>query len=194
MLQLIVAQAQGSSAAEGGRLRTVVLLQVLVMTPQRVGRVSANGLPQGGSKQRQRSDTVLVSVCAAMVKQFALRTEYHQQIIDLAFLPALLGVARQSVSELGLLRMLMERLVWLCTFLMAYWLAAAEENATEVVNPQMVQLLELGAVDVITACVRQDDQGVSSWGIGFLHEFVSRSVGNETTIFKCVNVFSSNYN
>ncbi|KAJ1878931.1 hypothetical protein LPJ66_011794 [Kickxella alabastrina] len=82
-----------------------------------------------------------------MAKQFALRTEYHQQMIDLAFLPALLGVARQSVSELELLRMLMESL-----------------------------LLELGVVDVILACVRQDDQGVSPWGIGFLHEFVSRSV------------------
>ncbi|KAJ1884018.1 hypothetical protein LPJ66_010815 [Kickxella alabastrina] len=44
-------------------------------------------------------------------------------------------------------------------------------------NLQMVQLLELGAVDVITARVRQDDQGVSSWGIEFLHEFVSRSFG-----------------
>ncbi|KAI7830169.1 hypothetical protein BX661DRAFT_170487 [Kickxella alabastrina] len=39
MLQLIVAQAQGSSGPEKGRLRVVVLLQVLVMTPQRVGRV-----------------------------------------------------------------------------------------------------------------------------------------------------------
>ncbi|KAJ1889697.1 hypothetical protein LPJ66_007893 [Kickxella alabastrina] len=258
MLQLIVAQAQGSSAAEEeGRLRTVVLLQVLVMMLQRIGRVvwasgiealvdamcaprekevamraattllglldtsdaavskrhmrqaagcgfleiiskallqSANGSAQGSSKQRQRSDAVLVSVCAAMAKQFALRTEYHRRMIDLAFLPALLGIARQSVSELELLRMLMESLVRLCTFLVAYRLAAAEEISTEVVNPQMVQLLELGAVDIITACVRQDDQGVSSWGIGFLHEFMSRSVSNETTIFKCVNVFSSNYN
>ncbi|KAJ1893862.1 hypothetical protein LPJ66_005515, partial [Kickxella alabastrina] len=241
MLQLIIAQAQGSSAAEEeGRLRAVVLLQVLVMTPQRVSRVvraggiealvdamraprekevatraaatllglldvsdaavskrhmrraagcgllevlsevllqSANGSPRGGSKRRQRSDAVLVSVCAAMAKQFALRTEYHRRMIDLAFLPALLGVARQSVAELELLRALMESLVRLCTFLTAYRPPAAEENAMEVANPQMVQLLELGAVDVIAACIRQDDQGVSSWGIGFLHEFVSRSVG-----------------
>ncbi|KAJ1944143.1 hypothetical protein GGF37_002333, partial [Kickxella alabastrina] len=130
---LIAAQAQGNSATEEeGRLRTVVLLQVLVMMPQRVGRVaragsiealvdamhtrrekavairaattllgllghirrgtgcgflevlskallqSANGLPQGSSKQRQLSDAVLVSVCAAMAKQFALGTEYHR--------------------------------------------------------------------------------------------------------------------
>ncbi|KAJ1888440.1 hypothetical protein LPJ66_008577 [Kickxella alabastrina] len=258
MLQLIVAQAQGSSAAEEeGRLRTVVLLQVLVMMLQRIGKVvwasgiealvdticmprekevamraattllglldtsdaavskrhmrqaagcgllevlsegllqSANGSARGSSKQRQRSDAVLVSVCAAMAKQFALRTEYHQQMIDLAFLPALVSVARQSVSELELLRMLMENLMRLYTFLTVYRPPEAEENATEVANPQMVQLLELGAVDVITACVRQDDQGMSSWGIGFLHEFMSRSVSNETTIFKCVNVFSSNYN
>ncbi|KAI7834604.1 hypothetical protein BX661DRAFT_175151 [Kickxella alabastrina] len=33
-------------------------------------------------------------VLVAMAKQFALRTEYHQWMIDLAFLPALLGVAR----------------------------------------------------------------------------------------------------
>ncbi|KAJ1893201.1 hypothetical protein LPJ66_005900 [Kickxella alabastrina] len=126
---------------------------------------------------RQRSDAVLVSVCAAMAKQFALRTEYHQQIIDLVFLPALLDVARQSVSELELLRALIESLVRLCTFLTAYQPPAAEENAIEVANPQMVQLVELGVVDVILACVRQDDQGVFSWGIGFLHEFVSRIVG-----------------
>ncbi|KAJ1878255.1 hypothetical protein LPJ66_011923, partial [Kickxella alabastrina] len=111
-----------------------------------------------------------------MAKQFALRTEYHQQMIDLAFLSALLGVARQSVSELELLRVLIESLVWLCTFLTAYRPPEAEENATEVANPQMVQLLELGAIDIILTCVRQDDQGMSSWGIGFLHEFVSRSV------------------
>ncbi|KAJ1885863.1 hypothetical protein LPJ66_009916 [Kickxella alabastrina] len=110
-----------------------------------------------------------------MAKQFALRTEYHQRMIDLAFLPALLGVARQSVAELELLRALIESLVRLCTFLTAYRPPAAEENATEVVNPQMVQLLELGVVDVILTCVRQDDQGVSSWAIGVMYEFVSRS-------------------
>ncbi|KAI7827932.1 hypothetical protein BX661DRAFT_224657 [Kickxella alabastrina] len=239
ILQLIVAQAQGSSTAKEkeGRLRTVVLLQVLVMMLQQIGRVvwagdiealveamcaprekevvmwaattllglldtsdaavskrhmrqaggcrflevfsktllqSANILAQGSSKQRQKSNTMLVLVCAAMAKQFALCTEYHWGMIDLAFLPALLGVARQPMSELELLRMPVESLVRLCTFLTAYRLAAAEENAMEMANPQMVQLLKLGAVDVITACVRQDDQGMSPWGIGFLHEFVSR--------------------
>ncbi|KAJ1888618.1 hypothetical protein LPJ66_008481 [Kickxella alabastrina] len=197
MLQLVVAQAQGSSTAEGGPVEASCvatgaghdaaagrqggssrrhmrraagsrLLEVL----SEVLLQSANGSARGSSKQRQRSDAVLVSVCAAMAKQFTLRTEYHRRMIDLAFLPALLGVARQPVSELELLRMLMESLVRLCTFLMAYRLAAAEENATEV-------LLELGAVDVITACVRQDDQGVSSWGIAFLYEFLSRSFGND---------------
>ncbi|KAJ1937796.1 hypothetical protein GGF37_005062 [Kickxella alabastrina] len=40
MLQLIVAQAQGSSTAEEeGWLRAAVLLQVLVMMPQQVGRL-----------------------------------------------------------------------------------------------------------------------------------------------------------
>ncbi|KAJ1937359.1 hypothetical protein GGF37_005240, partial [Kickxella alabastrina] len=145
---------------------------------------SANILAQGSSKQRQKSNTMLVLVCAAMAKQFALCTEYHWGMIDLAFLPALLGVARQPMSELELLRMPVESLVRLCTFLTAYRLAAAEENAMEMANPQMVQLLKLGAVDVITACVRQDDQGMSPWGIGFLHEFVSRIVSNETAIFK----------
>ncbi|KAJ1882144.1 hypothetical protein LPJ66_011199, partial [Kickxella alabastrina] len=120
-----------------------------------------------------RSDAVLVSVCAAMAKQFALRTEYHRRMIDLAFLPALLSVACQSVSELELLHMLMESLIRLYTFLTAYRSPAKEENATEVANLQMVQLLELGAVDGITTCVRQDNQGMSSWGIGFPHEFLS---------------------
>ncbi|KAJ1945571.1 hypothetical protein GGF37_001634 [Kickxella alabastrina] len=81
------------------------------------------------------------------------------------------------MAELKLLRMLMESLMQLYTFLTVYWPPTAEENATEVANPQMVQLLELGTVDVIAACTHQDDQGMSSWGIGFLHEFMSRSVG-----------------
>ncbi|KAJ1881393.1 hypothetical protein LPJ66_011329, partial [Kickxella alabastrina] len=81
---------------------------------------SANGSAQGSSKQRQRSDDVLVSVCAAIAKQFALHTEYHRQMIDLVFLSALLGGACQPVSELELLRMLVESLVRLCIFLMAY--------------------------------------------------------------------------
>ncbi|KAJ1888742.1 hypothetical protein LPJ66_008412 [Kickxella alabastrina] len=101
-----------------------------------------------------------------MAKQFVLRTEYHRRIIDLVFLPALLSVACQSVSELRLLHMLMESLMWLYTFLTAYRPPAAEENATEVANLQMVQLLELAAVDIITMCICQDNQGVSSLGIG----------------------------
>ncbi|KAJ1938936.1 hypothetical protein GGF37_004607, partial [Kickxella alabastrina] len=169
IVQLIVAQALGSSAAEEeGRLRTFVLLQVLVMMLQRIGKViwaggievlvnamyaprekevamraattllglldtsdaavskrhmrqaagcgflevlsetllqSANVLARGSSKQRQQLDAVLVSLCAAMAKQFALRTEYHRRMIDLLFLSALLGVARQPMSELELLRM-----------------------------------------------------------------------------------------
>ncbi|KAJ1896895.1 hypothetical protein LPJ66_003711 [Kickxella alabastrina] len=105
-----------------------------------------------------------------MEKQFALRTEYHWWMIDLGFLPALLGGARQSVSELKPLCALMESLVWPCAFLTAYRPPEAEENATEVANLQMVRLLELGAVNIIAACVRQDDQGMSSWGVEFLHD------------------------
>ncbi|KAJ1880415.1 hypothetical protein LPJ66_011499 [Kickxella alabastrina] len=134
---------------------------------------SANSSARGGSKQRQQSDSMLVLVCVAMAKQFVLRTKYHRRMIDLVFLPALLSVACQSVSEPELLHMLMESLTWLYTFLTAYRPPAAEENATEVANLQMVQLLELGAVDIIATCVRQDDQGMSSWGIGFPHEFLS---------------------
>ncbi|KAJ1876946.1 hypothetical protein LPJ66_012208, partial [Kickxella alabastrina] len=161
MLQLIVAQTQGSSGAEKGRLRTAVLLQVLAMTPRRVsGMVWASGI-EALVDAMQWSDAVLVLVCVAMAKQFALHTEYHQQMIDLVFLPALLSVVCQSVSELRLLHMLMESLMWLYTFLTAYQPPAAEENATEVANPQMVQLLELGAVDVIAVCICQDNQGMS---------------------------------
>ncbi|KAJ1942454.1 hypothetical protein GGF37_003108, partial [Kickxella alabastrina] len=112
-----------------------------------------------------------------MAKQFALRTEYHQWMIDLAFLPALLGVARQSMAEAQAFAHADGEPHAAIHFSIAYRPPAAEENATEVANPQMVQLLELGAVDVITACVRQNDQGMSPWGIGFLHDFVSRSVG-----------------
>ncbi|KAJ1883501.1 hypothetical protein LPJ66_011022, partial [Kickxella alabastrina] len=117
-------------------------------------------------KQRQQSDPMLVLVCATMAKQFVLRTEYHRRMIDMVFLPALLSVTCQSVSELELLHMLMESLIRLYTFLTAYRSPAKEENAMEVANLQMVQLLELGAVDGITMCVRQDNQGMSSWAIG----------------------------
>ncbi|KAJ1943148.1 hypothetical protein GGF37_002778 [Kickxella alabastrina] len=135
MLQLIVAQAQGSSATkEEGRLRAVVLLQVLVMMPQRVGRV----VQDSGTCDGQPAAGFLSTTGECSIWRLCL----HCSVSHATYLPP-----------------------------------AAEENATEVANLQMVQLLELGVVNAILAWVLQDDQGVSLWGIGFLHEFVSQSVG-----------------
>ncbi|KAJ1936224.1 hypothetical protein GGF37_005695, partial [Kickxella alabastrina] len=204
MLQLIVAQARSSSGADKGRLRAVVLLQVLVMMPQRVGRVvRAGGIEtlvdtmhtRREKEVAMRETTMLLGLLdtsdAAVFKRHMRQAAGcgFLEVLSEALLQSANGLARDSskqrqrsdamlvsvsVSELELFRMLMESLTRLCTFLMAYRLAAAEENATEIADPQMVQLLDLGAVDIIAACVCQDDQIVSSWGIEFLHEFVSR--------------------
>ncbi|KAJ2161039.1 hypothetical protein GGF46_001786 [Coemansia sp. RSA 552] len=121
----------------------------------------------------RRSDGVIVTVCAGIAKLYALRTAFHEEMIDLGYLPALLGVAKHAVADLELTRATMESIVRLCTYLSTY-----RGNSDEPC-PQMVAMLDMGAVDVIGACIRQDDQGVSSWGIGLLHEFVSRGVGKQ---------------
>ncbi|KAJ2347970.1 hypothetical protein GGH91_001599, partial [Coemansia sp. RSA 2671] len=120
-------------------------------------------------------DLSLLGICYNITKIYALRSAFHKQMVDLGFLPALLQVAKSSLASLEYMRVAMESIVRLCTFLSSYKSA----DASYAINPRMTELLDLGAVDVIAACIRQDDQGVSSWGIGLLHEFVSRGVGKQ---------------
>ncbi|KAJ2750890.1 hypothetical protein IWQ56_006960, partial [Coemansia nantahalensis] len=126
----------------------------------------------GEARKAPHSDVVVLTVCAGIAKIYSLRTSFHQELIDLEYLPALLGVARRAGMDLELMRVVVESIVRLCTYLSTRRPADGESAC-----PQMVQLLDMGAVGVVTTCVRQDDQGVSSWGIGLLHEFVSRGVG-----------------
>ncbi|KAJ2063864.1 translation machinery-associated protein 20, partial [Coemansia sp. S2] len=120
-------------------------------------------------------DLSLLGVCFNITKIYALRSAFHKQMVDLGYLPVLLCVAKNSVASLEYMRIVMESIVRLCTYLSAF--RSADTNYA--INPRMTQLLDLGAVDVIAACIRQDDQSVSSWGIGLLHEFVSRGVGKQ---------------
>ncbi|KAJ2488637.1 hypothetical protein IWW37_004659 [Coemansia sp. RSA 2050] len=120
-------------------------------------------------------DLSLLGICYNITKVYALRSAFHKQMVDLGYLPVLLRVAKSSLASLEYMRVAMESIVRLCTFLSSY--KSADTNYA--INPRMTQLLDLGAVNVIAACIRQDDQGVSSWGIGLLHEFVSRGVGKQ---------------
>ncbi|KAJ2747352.1 hypothetical protein GGI20_000603 [Coemansia sp. BCRC 34301] len=120
-------------------------------------------------------DSALLGVCCNLTKIYALRSAFHKQMVDMGYLPVLLCLAKSSIASLEFMRVGMESIVRLCTYLSAY--RSADTNYAT--NPRMAQLLDLGAVDVIAACIRQDDQGVSSWGIGLLHEFVSRGVGKQ---------------
>ncbi|KAI8320853.1 hypothetical protein GQ54DRAFT_325603 [Martensiomyces pterosporus] len=131
--------------------------------------------PESQRSKVHYADTAMIATCAMITKLYALRTAFHRTMIDLGFLPALLGVAKKSVAELDLVRTVMESIVRLCTYLSAY----RASDASSEPSPHMAELLDLGAVDVVAVCIRQDDQGVSSWGIGLLHEFVSRGVGKE---------------
>ncbi|KAJ2866608.1 hypothetical protein GGH94_001415 [Coemansia aciculifera] len=134
----------------------------------------AEGSSDDNAPQATR-DLSLLGVCFNITKIYALRSAFHKQMVDLGYLPVLLSVARSSVASLEYMRIVMESIVRLCTYLSAY----RSVDTNYAINPRMTQLLDMGAVDVIAACIRQDDQSVSSWGIGLLHEFVSRGVGKQ---------------
>ncbi|KAJ2682357.1 hypothetical protein H4R19_007146, partial [Coemansia spiralis] len=128
----------------------------------------------GNDSSGPRSDAVMLTVCAGIAKVYSQRTSFHQEMVDRGYLMALLRVAQRATTDVELTRVVVEAIVRLCTYLSTQRPAEGEERC-----PQMVQLLDAGAVGVVAACVRQEDQSVSSWGIGLLHEFVSRGVGRQ---------------
>ncbi|KAJ2850775.1 hypothetical protein J3B02_003632, partial [Coemansia erecta] len=132
-------------------------------------------------EERQRSDAVVVAVSVMLCRIYALQTEYHSKMVALGLLPALLGVARQAGADIELLRAAMESIVRLCTYLSAHHGTSAGSDASGMsgAEQQMNALMQLGAADVVCACVRHEDQGVASWGIGLLHEFASRGAGKQ---------------
>ncbi|PIA16405.1 hypothetical protein COEREDRAFT_87104 [Coemansia reversa NRRL 1564] len=112
------------------------------------------------------ADATTLAVCVGMARQYAQRARFGVQMGALGLAGALLGVARRALADAELLQAAMEGVVRLCT--------CAE--ATGRVQ-QMEQLVEQGAVDVVAGCVMQADRNAASWGIGLLHELVSRGVG-----------------
>ncbi|KAJ1945134.1 hypothetical protein GGF37_001848 [Kickxella alabastrina] len=106
MLQLIVVQAQGSSVAEKeGRLRAVVLLQVLVMTPQRVGRVVwASGIEALVDAMRTPRENEVATWAAATLLRLlgtsdtAVSKRHMRQAAGCGFLEALSEALLQSAS------------------------------------------------------------------------------------------------
>ncbi|KAJ1846390.1 hypothetical protein LPJ70_002064, partial [Coemansia sp. RSA 2708] len=108
-------------------------------------------------------DAVAVTVCAGIAKLYAQRAQFHGAMVRRGFLGALLRVARRAGADVELARVALEALVRLCAGLSG--------------GSELERLLRAGAGDVVAASVAQDDQGVASWGIGLLHEFVSRGVG-----------------
>ncbi|KAJ2479138.1 hypothetical protein EV174_004105, partial [Coemansia sp. RSA 2320] len=162
-------------AADCGLLEAVHDILELNGKSTAVSGEEGSDSPSSSPPIRSVEVSALVTACANIAKLYALRSAFHKEMIDLEYLPALLCVAKNSVADMELMRAIMESIVRLCTYLSAY--RTTDTNYD--INPRMTQLLELGAVDVVAACIRQDDQGVSSWGIGLLHEFVSRGVGKQ---------------
>ncbi|KAJ2810173.1 hypothetical protein H4S07_002821 [Coemansia furcata] len=159
-------------AASCGLLEAVYgILESLGEEEKAAAENSGDGMPVA----QETRDLSLLGICCNITKVYALRSAFHKQMVDLGYLPVLLCVARSSVGSVECMRIVMESIVRLCTYLSAY----KAEDTSYAVNSRMVGLLDLGAVEVIAACVRQDDQSVSSWGIGLLHEFVSRGVGKQ---------------
>ncbi|KAJ2083775.1 hypothetical protein H4R24_000546 [Coemansia sp. RSA 988] len=129
------------------------------------------GLLRALQKQLQagaagEADPATVAVCAGIARQYAQRARYSVQMGELGLAGALLGVARRALADAELLQAAMEGVVRLCT----------RTEATGRVQ-QMEQLVEQGAVDVVAGCVMQPGRNAASWGIGLLHELVSRGVG-----------------
>ncbi|KAJ2724450.1 hypothetical protein GGI07_001962 [Coemansia sp. Benny D115] len=170
-------------AADCGILEAVALVLLRTTAAPDSSRQGAAGSSEDGGQPAapRQARALLVAVCVAIAKMYALQTAFHGQMIDLAYLPALLSVAKHAAVDLELLRATMETIVRLCTYLGSHRSldGSGSRLSTSDANPQIAQLLELGAVDLVVACIRQDDQSVFSWGIGFLHEFLSRGVGKQ---------------
>ncbi|KAJ2123751.1 hypothetical protein IW147_002344 [Coemansia sp. RSA 720] len=131
-------------------------------------RAAAAGVLSAVASVLERdTDAVVVTVNANIARVYAQRTQFHGEMVRRGYLAALLRVARRAGADVELQRVVMESMVRLCTYL----------GGADTGTKQLELLLQGGAADVVAACVRRDDQGVASWGIGLLHEFVSRGVG-----------------
>ncbi|KAJ1990690.1 hypothetical protein GGI25_001015 [Coemansia spiralis] len=136
-------------------------------------KLELNALNPDGCKARVHS--VIVAICIDIAKAYALRTSFHNQMVKMGYLRALLNVAKLIPSEVEPMRAVMESMVRLSMFIRTN---KDSDNESDMV-PYMSELLDLGVVEVISSCLHHLDEGVSSWGAILLHEFNLRSVGTQ---------------
>ncbi|KAJ1724986.1 hypothetical protein LPJ53_000775 [Coemansia erecta] len=116
-------------------------------------------------RPRGQSHGAVAAVCVLLARQCTLDAALHPALVAAAVLPGLLAAARDAAADVEQLRAAMEAAVRLCTHVSA----AGGPDA-------LGGLVDAGAARVVGMCVRHDDQGVASWGIGLLHELASRGV------------------
>ncbi|KAJ2553247.1 hypothetical protein EV175_003009 [Coemansia sp. RSA 1933] len=151
-----------------------VVYETLMLTARDCGEecpVAFTALDRKGC--RRRVGPVMVGMCAAIAKTYTQQIDFHERMIHLGYLRALLSAAKQSVANLDLVRTVMEGLVRLCTYINISTIIEIEPDPTA----YMAVLMEHGAVSVVTACIRHIEADVSSWGIILLHEFTIRNLG-----------------
>ncbi|KAJ2396248.1 hypothetical protein GGI05_001213, partial [Coemansia sp. RSA 2603] len=125
----------------------------------------AEALGEVLGRAREPADGVVVAVCVMLARQCALDAGLHGELVAGGVLPGLLAAARHAAADVEQLRAAMEAAVRLCTHVSA-------SGGTDALSA----LADEGAAQVVGMCVRHDDQGVASWGIGLLHELASRGV------------------
>ncbi|KAJ1920138.1 hypothetical protein H4219_001511 [Mycoemilia scoparia] len=136
--------------------------------------------------------TSLLNIAIIVSQQYSLEGKYHKSMIDLGYMPAILRATIDHMPNVSMVRYSMETLVRLCThFSNAYSDRPIKE---------LIELYEIGVINLMQACIRSDDPGVASWGIGLLHEFVSRDIGRKElrespnfTKWMCRNLVTSKY-
>ncbi|KAJ1766684.1 hypothetical protein IW140_006155 [Coemansia sp. RSA 1813] len=176
-----IARKCRSKASECGLLETVY--ETLMLTSRDSGfnfdddgdgyKVEFTALHREGCKKRV--DAMIVAICTEIAKTYSLQIDSHEKLIQMGYLCALLSAAKQSPANLDLMRTVMEALVRLCTYINISTIVEVEPDPTT----YMAALLEHGAVDVITSCIRHIEADVSSWGIILMHEFTVRSLGRK---------------
>ncbi|KAJ1753496.1 translation machinery-associated protein 20 [Coemansia sp. RSA 1821] len=110
----------------------------------------------------ETQDAAVAAGSAALARIYAQHSQFHGAMVRAGMLKALLRTARRSSADVEVQRVVLESLVRLSTSLGA---------------SELEQLLANGAGAVVAASIRYDDQSVASWGVGLLHELVSRGVG-----------------
>ncbi|KAJ1678357.1 hypothetical protein EV182_004213, partial [Spiromyces aspiralis] len=134
---------------------------------------------------------MLLNIIIVIAQKYSANNRYQKDMIDLGFMPTIVDVSKRYIVNMVTVRYAMETLVRLC--------AHFPTSNSEVVTA-LKDLLHHGVVDLICACVRCDDPGVASWGIGLLHEFASRNIARaelrqtrHLSKWLCINLVTQKY-